>query len=67
MDFGIQLKTLREKLSLSQEMLARLLEVSFATVNRLEKGKTLPSYNTMKKIEKLCQDNNLKFEVVKND
>lgn len=67
MDFGIQLKTLRERLNLSQEMLARLLGVSFATVNRLEKGKTLPSYNTMKKIEKLCQDNNLKFEVVKND
>jgi putative transcriptional regulator len=67
MDFGIQLKTLRESLNLSQEMLARLLQVSFATVNRLEKGKTLPSYNTMKKIEKLCQDNNLKFEVVKND
>ena len=67
MEFGAQLKKITEKLNLSQEMLARLLAVSFATVNRLEKGKTLPSYSTAKKVEKLCRENNINFEEIKND
>lgn len=62
MEFAIQIKKLREKLNLSQEMLARVLSVSFATINRLETGKTLPSYSTIKKFEKLCKENNIKFE-----
>lgn len=62
MEFAIKMKMLREKLNLSQEMLARALSVSFATINRLETGKTLPSYNTVKKFEKLCKENDIKFE-----
>ncbi len=33
----------RAKLDLSQEALARELKVSFATINRWEKGRTIPS------------------------
>lgn len=33
----------RAKLNLSQEALARELNVSFATINRWEKGRTIPS------------------------
>ena len=67
MEFSYELKQIRKQLDLRQEMLARLLQVSFATVNRLEKGKSLPSYATIRKVEKLCHDNNIKFEVIKND
>jgi putative transcriptional regulator len=36
-------KDVRRQLGLSQEDLARVLGVSFATVNRWENGKTVPS------------------------
>jgi putative transcriptional regulator len=36
-------KDVRRQLGLSQEDLARVLGVSFATVNRWENGKTIPS------------------------
>jgi len=38
-----QIRTLREHLQLTQELFARILGVSFATVNRWENGKSVPS------------------------
>lgn len=55
MEFCEELKIVRETLRISQEFLAREMNVSFATINRLEKGKTLPSYNTLKMFEEFCQ------------
>ena len=37
------IKELRERLELTQEVFARILGVSFATVNRWENGKTVPT------------------------
>jgi predicted ATPase/DNA-binding CsgD family transcriptional regulator len=38
LDTGVDVKALRQRLGLSQELLARRLAVSFATVNRWERG-----------------------------
>jgi len=67
MDFCEKLKIVREKLQISQELLARELGVSFATINRLEKNKTLPSYKTLLNFEKYCKQNGISFEGEKND
>lgn len=42
-NFGIKVKAIREQLGLTQVALARVLGVSFPTVNRWENGKTKPS------------------------
>ena len=55
MDYSKCLKCLREKLIISQKDLAEMLEVSFATVNRLENGHHEPSLKTKRKIRDLCK------------
>lgn len=59
MEFCDKIKFVREKLKLSQESLARELQVSFATINRLELGKSLPSYKTLQEFERFCKQNNI--------
>lgn len=51
----------RLKLNLSQEMLARKLDVSFATINRWENGKALPQKLTLYRFEKFCEENGIVF------
>lgn len=46
--FSERVKKVRSKLNLSQEDLAHAIGVSFATVNRWENGKTLPSKLALK-------------------
>ena len=48
-----QLKTLRQQYEWSQEDLARMLGVSFSTVNRWENGKSKPSRLAQKEISAL--------------
>ena len=43
MDFPSFVKYAREKLNMSQEEMAHALKISFATINRWEKGKTSPN------------------------
>lgn len=59
MEFNQKLKVVRGKLKISQETLARELCVSFATINRLETGKTFPSYKTLQMFEEFCKKNNI--------
>ena len=54
MIFCKRVKQVREKLNLSQEELAKELGVSFATINRLGKGHTHPTYETLQRFEKFC-------------
>ena len=42
MEFSEQIRFVREKLNMSQEDLARALNVSYATINRWENKKTKP-------------------------
>jgi len=62
MDFNEKIKLIRKTLNISQEMLARELNLSFATINRLENGKTLPTYDTMEKVNKFCVEKGISFD-----
>ena len=55
-------KKLRSKLILSQGELAQLLGVSFATVNRWEKGHYEPTIKVKRKIVELCKENEIEME-----
>lgn len=53
----------RLKLNLSQEMLARKLDVSFATVNRWENGKAVPQKLTLYRFKRFCEENGIELNV----
>jgi len=59
------IKFMRKELGLSQEILARELNVSFATLNRWEKRHTTPSRLAMSKIKEYAM-NNTESDEVKN-
>lgn len=45
-----QIKTLRKSNKITQQQLAELANVPFATINRLENGKANPTMETLNKI-----------------
>ena len=51
----------RLKLNMSQQALAKKLNVSFATINRWENGKSLPQKLTLYRFEKFCEENGIAF------
>ncbi|MGR9088360.1 MAG: helix-turn-helix domain-containing protein [Gammaproteobacteria bacterium] len=53
-NFPETVKEIRRQLTFSQEELAHALGLSFATVNRWENGKTVPSKLTMKQFTAFC-------------
>jgi len=57
------LKHIRALQNMSQEDLARKLNVSFATINRWETGKNYPSKMAQSNIEEFCRNNNIKYEI----
>lgn len=59
-DYKQLLVRLRAKLNISQEKLAILLKVSFATINRWENGISVPSKIHIVQIEDLCK----KYKVI---
>ena len=61
-DYPALVKKLRDKLIISQEELAKLLEVSFATINRWENGHTEPTIKAKRKLFELCKENGIKIE-----
>ncbi len=67
MEFADKVRFVRGKLLLSQEALAKALGVSFATVNRWESGKFLPSYKAMNAFENFCKENNIDYNDTKED
>jgi putative transcriptional regulator len=62
MDFQRLVKKLREKLILSQQELAELLDVSFSSINRWETGKHKPTIKVKRKIVELCKVNKIGLE-----
>lgn len=62
MNYQSLVKKLREKLIITQVELAKLLDVSFASINRWETGKHEPTTKTKRKIVLLCQKNNIELE-----
>lgn len=61
MSFAEKVKYARNILQLSQEKLAVQLGVSFATINRLEKGHAMPSYATQERFMSFCKEHGIKF------
>lgn len=55
------IKDIRIRLSLSQAELAEKLGVSFATVNRWEKGRCEPSQIALSTIKRLCAEHNIDY------
>lgn len=54
-DYQKMIVSLRNKLILSQEEFAKLLGVSFASVNRWERGRHEPTIKVKRKIIELCK------------
>ena len=57
-----QIRIMRQKLFMSQEAFANELNVSLATVNRWETGKSRPNLVTMKQIKAFCDDHDVNYE-----
>ena len=62
MEYRILIKTLRERLVMSQSEFAELLGVSFTSVNRWENGHNEPTFKVKRKILKLCNDNGIEVK-----
>jgi len=58
-NFTELVKDVRRQLGLSQEELAHELGVSFATVNRWENGKTVPSKLARRQFDQLCKEKHI--------
>ena len=65
MSLGNDIKLLRQRCLLSQQDFAKELGVSFATINRIESGKSKPTYKTMKLIDDYCKKNPIDFDITK--
>lgn len=54
---------IRAKLNITQEEMAKKLDVSFATINRWENGHTNPSKRYIYILEEICRENNIDWRV----
>jgi DNA-binding transcriptional regulator YiaG len=61
MEFSEKIKYVRNKLGMSQEDLARTLNVSFATINRWENGRAKPIKITQAAFDVFCKSKGIKF------
>lgn len=59
MDYPQMIKDIRSTLNLSQEDLARELHISYATVNRWENAKAMPSKMAKRTLIDYCKQNKL--------
>ncbi len=61
MTFAEKIKSTRLQMFLSQEKLAKELGVSFATINRWERGLCEPNYDGQKAFHDFCKKNGVIF------
>ena len=62
MTYAEAIKKLRNKMILSQMEFAKLIGVSFASVNRWETGRYEPTIKVKRKLKKLFDENGIKLE-----
>lgn len=60
-DYSTAIKELRNKMTLSQQGMARLLGVSFASINRRENGIHEPTLKMKRKLKALFNEYNIKI------
>lgn len=64
MSFVKKVKSVRIQLAMSQEQLARELNVSFSTINRWENGRSRPSPMAKELFFPLCKGKNINISEV---
>ena len=62
MNYSLKIKEYRDKELVTQEELAKKLRVSFASVNRWERGLFEPTMKTKRKLRKLFVEAGIKEE-----
>ena len=62
MEYKDMIKSLRDKLIITQEELATMLGVSFVSVNRWENGKHEPTIKVKRRIMQLCKENGIRID-----
>ena len=67
MSYDKMIIQIRAKLNITQEQLAKMLDVAFDTVNRWENKKAIPSKKHICILENICKENNIEIEVFKNE
>ena len=55
--------SLRNQLIITQEELAKMLGVSYVSVNRWENGRHEPTIKVKRKIVELCKNNNIPIDI----
>ena len=65
MGFPEEIKRIRQRCFLTQHDFAKEVQVSFATVNRWESGRSKPNFKTMKLINSFCETHGIDFDVSK--
>jgi transcriptional regulator with XRE-family HTH domain len=58
------LKTIRKELNISQEQLARDLNISFTTINRWENGRSVPSRLARMRLSEYCATKGVSKEIM---
>ena len=66
MEWNSVIKEIRNRLFLTQEELAKALDVSFATVNRWENKIFEPSMKDKRKIKEFCDKNDINLGGILN-
>ncbi len=62
--FGDVIKKVRKQLGITQEQLARELDISFSTINRWENGHTVPSKLAKRHLLEFCRNNNVAITII---
>lgn len=62
MNYGKTIKQIRETLLVTQVELSQMLGVSFATINRWEKGHHEPTITQKRKIRDFCEERGISME-----
>lgn len=61
---GDIIKKVRKQLGITQEQLARELDISFSTINRWENGHTSPSKLAKRRLLEFCINNNVDITII---
>ncbi len=64
-DYQKAVKDLRDKLIMTQAEFAKMLGVSFTSINRWENGQNRPTTTVRKQIVELCKEKNIELKEVK--
>lgn len=62
--FGDIVYKIRKQLGITQEQLARELNISFSTINRWENSRTVPSRLAKMRLVEFCEKNRVSPEII---